>query len=78
MYQRRMPSKDSDGVFNTIDVAYNSIPLCEDFYLPVDGDGIQPKIEKLAAGQNLGEIKDLTLWENDLIKRYASSSILGS
>ena len=68
MYQRRMPSKDSDGVFNTIDVAYNSIPLCEDFYLPVDGDGIQPKIEKLAGGQNLGEIKDLTLWENDLIR----------
>ena len=31
MYQRRMPSKDSDGVFNTIDVEYNSIPLCEDF-----------------------------------------------
>ena len=68
MYQRRMPSKDSDGVFNTIDVAYNSIPMCEDFYLPVDGDGTQPKIEKLAAGQNLGEIKDLTLWENDLIR----------
>ena len=64
----KWPSKDSDGVFNTIDVAYNSIPLCEDFYLPVDGDGIQPKIEKLAAGQNLGEIKDLTLWENDLIR----------
>jgi len=68
MYQRRMPSKDSDGVFNTIDVAYNSIPLCEDFYLPVDGDGIQPKIEKLAGGQNLGEINDLNLWENDLIR----------
>lgn len=68
MYQRRMPSKDSDGVFNTIDVAYNSIPLCEDFYLPVDGDGIQPKIEKLQGGQNLGEIKDLTLWENELIR----------
>ena len=68
MYQRRMPSKDSDGVFNTIDVAYNSIPMCEDFYLPVDGDGTQPKIEKLQAGQNLGEIKDLTLWENDLIR----------
>lgn len=68
MYQRRMPSKDSDGVFNTIDVAYNSIPLCEDFYLPVDADGIQPKIEKLAAGQNLGEIKDLTLWDNNLIR----------
>ena len=68
MSQRRMPSKDTDGVFNTIDVAYNSIPMCEDFYLPVDGDGTQPKIEKLAAGQNLGEIKDLTLWENDLIR----------
>ena len=68
MYQRRMPSKDSDGVFNTIDVAYNSIPMCEDFYLPVDGDGTQPKIEKLQVGQNLGEIKDLTLWENDLIR----------
>jgi hypothetical protein len=63
-----MPSKDSDGVFNTIDVAYNSIPMNEDFWLPVDSDGIQPKIEKLAAGQNLGEINDLVYWENLLIR----------
>lgn len=66
--QRRMPSKDSDGVFNTIDVAYNSIPMNEDFFLPVDADGVQPKIEKLAAGQNLGEINDLVYWENLLIR----------
>lgn len=66
--QRRMPSKDSDGVFNTIDVAYNSIPMNEDYFLPVDADGVQPKIEKLAAGQNLGEINDLVYWENLLIR----------
>lgn len=76
MYQRRMPSKDSDGVFNTIDVAYNSIPLCEDFYLPVDGDGIQPKIEKLQGGQCLSldtkikllDGRDLTL--SEIINEY--------
>ena len=66
--QRRMPSKDSDGVFNTIDVAYNSIPMNEDYFLPVDADGIQPKIEKLPGGQNLGEINDLVYWENLLIR----------
>lgn len=66
--QRRMPSKDSDGVFNTIDVAYNSIPMNEDFWLPVDADGIQPKIEKLQGGQALGEINDMVYWENQLIR----------
>ena len=68
MSQRRMPSKDSDGVFNTIDVAYNSIPMNEDFWLPVDADGIQPKVEKLPGGQNLGEINDMVYWENLLIR----------
>ena len=66
--QRRMPSKDTDGVFNTIDVAYNSIPMNEDYWLPVDADGIQPKVEKLAGGQNLGEINDMVYWENQLIR----------
>jgi hypothetical protein len=66
--QRRMPSKDSYGVFNTIDVAYNSIPMNEDYWLPVDSDGVQPKIEKLAGGQALGEINDLVYWENLLIR----------
>ena len=68
MSQRRMPSKDSDGVFNTIDVAYNSIPMNEDYWLPVDSDGVQPKIEKLPGGQNLGEINDMVYWENLLIR----------
>lgn len=66
--QRRMPSKDSNGVFNTIDVAYDSIPFNEDFWLPVDSDGIQPKIEKLAGGQALGEINDMVYWENLLMR----------
>ena len=66
--QRRMPAKDTDGVFNTIDVAYNSIPMNEDYFLPVDSDGVQPKIEKLAGGQALGEINDMVFWENLLIR----------
>jgi hypothetical protein len=66
--QRRMPSKDSDGVFNTIDVAYNSIPMNEDYWLPVGENGVQPKIEKLPGGQALGEINDLQYWENTLIR----------
>ena len=66
--QRRMPSKDSNGVFNTIDVAYSSIPFNEDYWLPVDSDGIQPKIEKLPGGTALGDINDLVYWENQLIR----------
>lgn len=66
--QRRMPSKDSEGVFSCIDVAYNSIPMNEDYWLAVDSDGITPKIEKLAGGQNLGEINDMVYWENLLIR----------
>lgn len=66
--QRRMPSKDSNGVFNTIDIAYDSIPMNEDFWLPVDSDGIQPKIEKLPGGQALGEINDMVYWENLLMR----------
>ena len=68
LYQIRMPAKDTDGVFNTIDVAYNSIPMNEDYFLPVDSDGVQPKIEKLAGGQALGEINDMVFWENLLIR----------
>jgi hypothetical protein len=68
MSQRRMPSKDSDGVFNTIDVAYNSIPMNEDYWLPVDADGVQPKIDKLPAAGNIGEINDMVYWENLLIR----------
>lgn len=66
--QRRMPSKDTDGIFNVIDVAYNSIPMNEDYWLPVDADGVQPKIEKLAGGQALGEINDMVFWDNQLIR----------
>lgn len=66
--QRRVPARDTDGVFNTIDVAYNSIPMNEDYWLPVDSDGVQPKIEKLPMGAALGEINDMVYWENLLIR----------
>jgi len=68
MSQRRMPSKDTDGVFNTIDVAYNSISMNEDFWLPVDADGVSPDVTKLPAGTNIGEINDMVYWENLLIR----------
>jgi len=66
--QRRMPSKDSDGVFNTIDVAYNSIPFNEDYWLPIDMDGKGPEISRLEGGQALGEINDMVFWDNQLIR----------
>jgi hypothetical protein len=40
----------------------------EDFWLPVDSDGVQPKIEKLQGGQALGEINDMVYWENLLMR----------
>lgn len=68
MSQRRMPTKDSDGVFNTIDVAYNSIPMSEDYFLPVDADGVQPDVSKINGTNNLGEITDLNYWQDLLIR----------
>lgn len=67
-HQRRMPSKDSEGVFNTLDVTYNAVPMTENYYLPVDIDGVQPKIDKLSASNQLGDINDMVYWENLLIR----------
>lgn len=67
-HQRRMPAKDSEGVFNTLDVTYNAVPMTENYYLPVDIDGVQPKIDKLAASNQLGDINDMVYWENLLIR----------
>lgn len=66
--QRRLPSKNSDGIFNTVDVAYDTLSMSEDFWIPVDSNGIQPKIEKLQAGSPLGEIKDINYWEMLLVR----------
>ena len=76
LFQKRTPTKDSDGVFNTIDVAYSALPINEDFFLPVDSDGVQPKIEKLASGACLSldtkikllDGRDLSL--TDIINEY--------
>ena len=68
VYQRRMPSKESQNPFNTIDVAYNSIPFNEDFWLPIDDNGTSPSIEKITGSSNLGEITDLVWFNNEEIR----------
>lgn len=68
MTQRRMPSKDSDGVFNTIDVSYNTVAMNEDYWLPVDAGTVQPSIEKLQGSNNLDQIKDLDWWDQQIIR----------
>lgn len=68
MYQRRMPSKEGESPFNTIDVAYNSIPFNEDYWLPIDDNGVSPSIEKITGSSNLGEITDLVWFNNEEIR----------
>lgn len=68
LHQRRIPSKESKSPFTTMDIAYNSIPMNEDFWLPIDDQGRGPTIEKLTGGQSLGEITDLVLWNNELLR----------
>lgn len=68
MSQRRIPSKETNTPFNTIDVAYNSIPMNEDFWLPIDDNGNGPTVEKLPGGAALGEINDLVYWNNEEIR----------
>ena len=68
MTQRRMPSKSSDGVFNTSDVTYDALAMNEDFWLPVDTSNIQPAVEQLKGGQSLGEITDLNYWDALIVR----------
>lgn len=68
VYQRRMPSKEGQNPFNTIDVAYNSIPFNEDFWLPIDDNGQSPSIDKITGSSNLGEITDLVWFNNEEIR----------
>lgn len=68
MTQRRMPSKSSDGVFNTSDVTYDALAMNEDFWLPVDTGNIQPAVEQLKGGQSLGEITDLNYWDAQIVR----------
>lgn len=68
MTQRRMPSKSSDGVFNTTDVTYDALAMNEDFWIPVDTGNIQPAVEQLKGGQSLGEITDLNYWDAQIVR----------
>ena len=68
MTQRRMPSKSSDGVFNTTDVTYDALAMNEDFWIPVDTGNIQPSVEQLKGGQSLGEITDLNYWDAQIVR----------
>ena len=66
--QRRMPSKTSDGVFNTVDVSYNAMAMNEDFWFPVDSSQVQPAVERLQGTNNLGELTDLNYWDLQIIR----------
>lgn len=68
MTQRRIPSKTSDGVFNTVDVTYDALAMNEDYWLPVDTGQIQPAVEQLKGGQSLGEITDLNYWDMQIVR----------
>jgi len=68
MTQRRIPSKSSDGVFNTVDVTYDALAMNEDYWLPIDTSNIQPAVEQLKGGQSLGEITDLNYWDMQIVR----------
>lgn len=68
IHQRRIPSRDGEGVNNLVDSVYNPLSICEDYYFPVSAQGKGSDVTTLPGGSNLGEIDDLKYWNNKLIR----------
>lgn len=67
VHQKRGLSKNRSNI-STMDVGYDAMSMVEDFFLPVRADGKGPSIETLPGGGNVGEITDLSYFNNQLIR----------
>lgn len=67
LHQRRMPTKNQDGR-SFLETGYDAQAITEDFYLPVNGDGLGPDITTLPGGTALSDIDDMRYFNNELIR----------
>jgi len=68
IHQRRIPSQTGDGGQTMMDATYNPLSINEDYFFPHTADGRGSSVETLPGGENLGEINDLTYFNNKLVR----------
>jgi hypothetical protein len=76
--QKRIPN-DTGGQ-EKIDSAYNPLGMVEDYYFAQTANGRGSRVETLSGGENLGQIEDLTYFQNTFLQglRIPSSYMRGS
>ena len=67
IHQRRIPSQTGDGA-TMMDGTYNPLSINEDYFFPTTADGRGSSVDTLPGGDNLGEINDLTYFNNKLVR----------
>ena len=67
IHQRRIPSQTGDGA-TMMDGTYNPLSINEDYFFPVTADNRGSDVSVLPGGDNLGEIADLTYFNNKLVR----------
>jgi hypothetical protein len=77
MRQKRIPNET--GGSDKVDSVYNPISQNEDFFFSQSADGRGSRVETLPGGENLGEIGDLTYFQNKFLQglRIPSSYMRG-
>jgi hypothetical protein len=77
MKQKRIPNEA--GGTDKIDSVYNPMSMVEDYFFAQTADGRGSRVETLSGGENLGEITDLTYFQNKFLQglRIPSSYMRG-
>lgn len=75
--QKRIPNET--GGTDKVDSVYNPMSMVEDYFFAQTADGRGSKVETLSGGENLGEINDLTYFQNKFLQglRIPSSYMRG-
>lgn len=76
--QKRVPSEG--GGQEKIDSVYDPMSMTQDYFFMQTADGRGSKVDTLSGGENLGEIADLTYFQNKFLQglRIPSSYMRGS
>ena len=77
MKQKRIPNES--GGTDKIDSVYNPMSMVEDYFFPQTPTGRGNRVETLSGGESLGEIRDLTYFQNKFLQglRIPSSYMRG-
>src|ERR1017187_8157152 len=66
MKQKRIPNES--GGTDKVDSVYNPMTMVEDYFFAQTSDGRGSRVETLSGGENLGEIADLTYFQNKFLQ----------